>query len=371
MPRSSAGHGRDSGEVGWVRVLHLIPEATAGGGDRLLPSLVEQHRRMGLDGQVVALDGGPLRLGRRACVARPDLLQGWTHRGNLAASLLRRVTGLRVPVVWNVRGGLAADQPPLVRAMVRLGARLSRGADAIVYDSATAAREHAAAGFFAQRSRVIPNGVDAERVRPDPEVRARLGRELGIADDVTLVGTLAGGDPPADLPGLLRAVRRALDQGPRLHLALAGVGMEEGDRGVTAAIAAAGLLPHVSLLGPRAAPERLLPGLDLLVLPAAAGEACPPLLGEAMAAGVPCIAADQGDAAAMLGDGGRIVPPGEPEQLARAIQNFAEIGPAGRRELGLRARARALERFALPAIARHYAELYRELRAAEPLRDAA
>jgi len=103
--------------------------------------------------------------------------------------------------------------------------------------------------------------------------------------------------------------------------------------------------------------------LDISTLCSAAGEAFPLVVGEAMACGVPCVVTDLGDCSYLVGETGRVVPPRNPEVLARAWEELVLLAPEGRRRLGLEARQRIKRHFTLPQIAAEYAALYSEARA--------
>jgi glycosyltransferase involved in cell wall biosynthesis len=98
--------------------------------------------------------------------------------------------------------------------------------------------------------------------------------------------------------------------------------------------------------------------LDIGTLCSASGEAFPLVIGEAMACGVPCVVTDLGDCAHLVGDTGRVVPPGSAEALARAWEELIHLGPEGRERLGLKARQRIEAYFSLPRIAADYAAVY-------------
>ena len=77
-----------------------------------------------------------------------------------------------------------------------------------------------------------------------------------------------------------------------------------------------------------------------------------------MACEIPCWVTYVGDSAEIVGDTGRIVPPRDPEALARAIKELIDMGPGGRAELGKRARQRVEERYELGKVVREYEKLY-------------
>src|SRR5207245_2798836 len=75
---------------------------------------------------------------------------------------------------------------------------------------------------------------------------------------------------------------------------------------------------------------------------------------EAMATGIPVVASDSGSLPEVIGDGGLLVPPGDPRALAAALDRLAG-DPAERARLGKAARSRA-EHYSWDAIARQQVE---------------
>ena len=80
---------------------------------------------------------------------------------------------------------------------------------------------------------------------------------------------------------------------------------------------------------------------------------------EAMASGLPVVVSATGSLPTVVGDGGIVVPPGDPVALRRALRSLAD-DPVRRAELGEGARVRAA-RFSWAAIADAHADLYREV----------
>ena len=122
-----------------------------------------------------------------------------------------------------------------------------------------------------------------------------------------------------------------------------------------------GAADRFHLLGKRSDMQRLTAALDVAVCASHFGEAFPNVLGEAMACGVPCATTDVGDAAYIVGDTGRVVPPKSPEELAAAIRMLLTSPDADRRRRSSAARQRVQEHFDLPLVAMRYENLYQEM----------
>jgi len=96
-----------------------------------------------------------------------------------------------------------------------------------------------------------------------------------------------------------------------------GVGFDDVHRRVHAL----GLANHVVMTGFRRDVPEVMAALDLLVLPSTRSEATSQVIPQALAVRTPVVATAVGGIPEIVKDGvtGRLVPPGEPDALARAI----------------------------------------------------
>ena len=248
--------------------------------------------------------------------------------------------------------------------MIRLGARLSRSPEFIIYNAAEAIAEHAAVGFDRRAAVLVPNGFDTGKFRPDVPgrpVRAALAASLGISPGTVIAGMIARVHPMKDHANLFAALRAVRDSGHDVHLLLAGAGTDPLPPALAADLAAQLPPDRVSCLGDRRDLAEWLPGLDIAVLSSGWGEGFPNVLGEAMACAVPCIATDVGDSRAIIGPGGLCVPPGDPAALAAALVRLLEIGADERVAMGARGRQRVIECYTLARVVRLYEDLYHDM----------
>jgi glycosyltransferase involved in cell wall biosynthesis len=369
-----------------IRLVHVISDLDAGGAEVMLAKLVGAMDRSRFENVVVSLTdrgdvGGAIEaagipvlgLGMRRGGAalgalprligmlrasRPALVQSWLYHADLAALLATRLAG-RPPIVWNVR---CSDMDlrryaRRTRFIVAALARCSRVPAAVVVNSRSGQAQHERLGYRPRRWVLIPNGFDLERFRPEPTAGPKLRGELGLPDDAVVIALVARVDPMKDHEGFLAAARRVTAARASARFVLVGRGTEA----LAPRIDALGLRETVLTLGYRDDTDRLLPGADVACLSSTWGEGFPNVLGEAMACGVPCVTTDVGDAGAIVGDTGLVVPPGDPDALARALTALIDRGPAARAALGGAARARVAARYALPAIVLQYQALYTSL----------
>jgi glycosyltransferase involved in cell wall biosynthesis len=374
-----------------IAVLHAITDLNVGGAEIMLLRLLAATERDRFSSSVISLmpSGsigdqiaelpvpvhslemrrglpGPQSLSRLVGLARrlsPNVVQGWMYHGNLAATAAWLRQGRRPGLAWSIHHSLTGltEEKPLTQLLIRLSARLSRLPTAIVYCSRTSAREHEAVGFAPERSVIIPNGIDTALFRPQLKAAPWLATLVGAPNGRPLIGMVARAHPMKDHANLIKAAGLLLAQGTDLQLVLMGKDVDGENTELVAVAREAGVADRLCLLGERNDVPELVPGLDLLVMPSAWGEAFPLAVGEAMACGVPCVVTDVGDCAWLVGDTGDVVPPRDPQALSAAIGRLLAVPIPEREALRARARTRIEHNFALPSIAQRYAELYGEM----------
>ena len=213
-----------------------------------------------------------------------------------------------------------------------------------------------------ERIRVIRNGIDTTEYRPDPEtgVLERHGVDLG-RPYVIFVGRITR---QKGVPVLLRAASGLIPEA-QLVLCAGQADTPELEAEVTELVE--GL--RATRSGVLWIPE-MLPKPDVIqLLTHAAVFACPSVyepLGivnlEAMACGTAVVGSRTGGIPEVVADGetGLLVPPGDPEALAGAL-NALLRDPARAAAMGEAGRKRAVAEFGWAAIAAQTADLYAEL----------
>ena len=214
----------------------------------------------------------------------------------------------------------------------------------------------------AERVRVIRNGIDTDEYRPDPQtgVLARYGVDPG-RPYVIFVGRITR---QKGVPVLLRAASRLIGEAQLVLLAGAADTPEQLAE-VTELVD--GL--RTSRSGVIWIPEMLPKPEVIQLLTHATVFACPSIyepLGivnlEAMACGTAVVGSRTGGIPEVVADGetGLLVPVGEPEPLADAL-NVLLRDPDRAEAMGQAGRKRAVSEFGWPAIAAQTADLYAEL----------
>lgn len=303
---------------------------------------------------------GWLRWRKLISTLRPDLVQGWMYHGNLAASLAAGSS----PVVWGIRQSLYGldKERVLTRWVIRLGAVMSRRYPrAIVYNSRTSAQQHEAFGFDTSRSCTIPNGFDTEVFHPDEYARISVRQELGLSDNIVLIGLIGRYHPMKDHRNFLNAAALLGKEFPDVRFLLAGCGVDADNAALGAMIAESGLGDRVLMLGERKDIPQLNAALDIASSASAWGEGFANVIGEAMSCGVPCVVTDVGDSAWIVGNTGKVVPRRDPVALAAAWKSLILLGRDERQALGILARQRVIENFSLESVVKQYEDLYETL----------
>jgi len=234
--------------------------------------------------------------------------------------------------------------------------------DRILCCSEAARKAHVEFGYPADKMTVVPNGFDLSLFKPDRVARDTVRQELGLDPDVLLVGLIGRFDPQKNHAGFLQAAGLLHRKMPGVHFLLAGKGVDRGNAELLRSLERSGLRECTHPLGMRNDVPRLMAALDVLAS-SSVGEAFPNVLGEAMGCCVPCAVTDVGDSSWIVGDTGRVVPPGDMAGLADAMEELLLLPPAGRKILGERARTRVAEKFEIGKIVEQYKVFYADLAA--------
>src|SRR5262249_10878967 len=170
----------------------------------------------------------------------------------------------------------------------------------------------------AERIAVVPNGIDTDAMRPDAAAGRAMRRTWGIPEDAFVIGCVARLDPMKDHANFLAAAARCSRETADLRFVCIGSGPPAYRAELQALSSSLGLADRVVWAGEIADVKAAYNAFDIATLPSAFGEGFPNVIGEAMACGVPVAATDVGDARAIIGGHGEVVPPGSPEWLGKA-----------------------------------------------------
>jgi len=235
-----------------------------------------------------------------------------------------------------------------------------RRADAIVVNSDAvmrAVREQGGAGSLPLVK--IYNGFDPRRFE---DLAGRPGdRPEGLPPGAPLVGAVGRLHPIKGHRYLVQAWPAVLSRFPDARLLLVGPSSEEQRSVIERAARDAGCRESIHLLGLREDVPQLLSAMDVVALPSLA-EGFSNVVLEAGAAGRAVVATDVGGngEAIVPGETGLIVPPADPESMARAIVELLE-NPDRRRAMGEAARKRVNSLFTVDRMIEGYDNLYRSL----------
>ncbi|TAN23132.1 MAG: glycosyltransferase [Acidobacteria bacterium] len=258
---------------------------------------------------------------------------------NLRLLLCRPLLG-GVHLVCGMRSTLAPEQlsSQRERVLLRFEWGLQRWADAVVSNSEAGRRLLLRATQGKVKARVVYNGIDTERFRPNAAAGLRVRQQWGIPAGAAVVGIISRLDPVKNHTLFLQA---AAQMPPDVHFLCVGGGKADYAQALRAQAQRLGLGLRMHFVGERTDLEALYSSLNLCTL-SSDSEGFPNSLGEAMACEVPCVGTDVGDTTYLVGDTGMVVPAGDAAGLAAAWQAVLGWEPA---VAGARCRQRILNEF--------------------------
>ena len=283
---------------------------------------------------------------------RPDVVDLWEEPYSAVSTqvaLARRAVASGAPLVLNPSQQAVKRQPPPFRWGERY---VVRAASYVVGRSPESVAVVEAKGYRGP-STVIGHGIELGFL--GPRDRAASRRELGLPDDGPMVSFAGRLVPDKGVDVLLDAVART----PGLRALIVGEGPAGG--ALRAQAARLGIEDRVRFHAPLPM-ERVAVAFtagDVVAMPSR-HEPWGRVAVEAMACGVPLVAGAAGHLPALVGDHGRLVRPGDADDLARALREAIEEPEPARSERVARAREYAAS-FSWAALAERWEAVYREV----------
>ncbi len=294
---------------GYSRTLADVPNLT-------LLSL-NPTRGRSLARRVIQLAASPLRLRCLLKRERPDRLYSMLHLSNLFAWLATS-GALRPKLVWGYRASnMRLNWKRLIPD--RLCAWVSPTVPLMIANSRTGLRCAQQYGYRPKRGVVIPNGIDTEVFQPQPGLAAHFRAEIGVDTSTPLVGIIARMDPMKGHDIFLQSAAQIVDIFSRCRFVCIGDGHSEYKQKILQQARHLGLSEKVFWFDNRTDMPAIYSALDVVVSSSSYGEGFSNVVGEAMACGTPCVVTDVGDSSYIVGQTGKIVKPGNVEEMAKAI----------------------------------------------------
>ncbi len=272
-----------------------------------------------------------------------------------------------VPALANRRVIKIVTERCGIRVRPRLGSSLyrkaedmlSRYADWIVPNSQAGRDYVVQRGIDPRKVRVIYNGINFDRLRPDPDQVDRVRREMKVPAGGKVVGITASLTPAKDHVTFLKAARIIARTMPDTRFAVLGDGTLRPDLEKMAD--ELGIASLVTFFGIRRDIGNYLGAYDVSCLASCDHEGCSNATLEAMAMAKPVVVTDIGGNREVVqhGQNGLLVPTRDPEAMARGIINVLQ-NPGMMSRLGKQGRATVLTKFSIEKMVRDYEDLYLE-----------
>lgn len=260
----------------------------------------------------------------------------------------------RIPLVVHTDHGRRSPDPIFDRVIDGLA---SRRTDAIVAVSEVLAVQLRRLVADPETVQTIPNGVNTDVF--SPATPSTLRRELGLADDVPIIGSIGRLEPIKAYDVMLTAFAKLLRSGrstPDPILVLVGDGSRA--RALEHLAHELHIAPQVRMLGWRTDNANCHRAFDIFSISSASEGTSIGLL-EAMSSGVCPVATAVGGTPSVVGPelGHRLVPPGDPDALAHGWESILYDREARLRDAAL-ARSRVIQNFSVSRMIAEYARLY-------------
>ena len=265
---------------------------------------------------------------------------------------------LRIPQLWSVHEIIVSPN-----VMFKFTSRTIAKNSTITITDSKAVKDHLLeSGYFKNDAiKVIYNGVDADRFKPDND-SSYLRKEWNIPDDAMVVGMMGRVNSWKGQKDFLKAANILLAEHSNMYAVLVGAafaGEEWREKELAEEISKSPYKDRIVNVGYRTDSEGIYNLYDVFVLPSTNPDPLPTVVLEAMATGKPIVGYRHGGVCEMVKEGynGLLAEVRNPADLAREIDVLLSNEEL-RKTMGEHSRERLLENFSIESYVKNYSDEY-------------
>lgn len=283
----------------------------------------------------------------------PDVVHSHLFHANILTRLIRPLIGIRRLIT-------TAHNKQEQGKFRMLAYRLTDFLSDVTTNVCEEAVEAYLKGRAAKPGRILTvyNGIDTDAYRYSDEGKTKVREEFGMGPEQSLIVAVGRLHTEKDYPNLLKAISKLKVSPSKYLLLIAGASHLNEDKKLQILSSQLGIDDRVRFLGLRRDVPDLMAAADVFVL-SSKMEGFPMVVGEAMSSECLVVGTDCGGVKEFLGDTGLLVPPMDPDELARMLDYALVMLPETREAFGRAARARIEKLYSLNTTANKWISIYK------------
>lgn len=280
-----------------IRIVHIITTLERGGAQRILSEVIKnnnsnlkyQHTVISLTSEkgfskeiennvekIYYLNGKnissfPALIFQAFLIIKslkPNIIQSWLYHADFTASLL----GLflkNIPIIWTVHHASYSlkyesfHSKLIVYLLSKLSNYLPRK---IIYCSKFSLDIHKKLGYSKSKSKIVMNGIDMIKFKPNKELGESFRESLKINKKVFLIGFIGRYDPNKGINCFLKTIEEIKNtKNKNIKYLMCGHSMNKNNKELVSKIKKLNLIQDVILLGEKSNMESIYNSIDLLI----------------------------------------------------------------------------------------------------------
>lgn len=288
------------------------------------------------------------------------IIQCWMYHANLLGFIASALSSTRPRVVWNIRRTkLPTGITGLVSTICSFASHIAP--IPIVCCAQSAKESHVLARYSEKHMTVISNGIDTNLFVQNEAARRQLRSTFGIDEQTKVIGMVARFEPIKGHKNLLEAFHILVTDRKFDDVLLILVGRDiKGQSSIREYLESETIGQKIILIDETQDIWNVYPGFDVLCMPSLS-EGFPNVVAEAMSCGVDVVVTDVGDAANIVLNPNKVVPPQSAIKLANCLAEHISGFDVDRIKVSTELRASIERRYSIEVAWNRYKSLYKSI----------